>query len=62
MKVQPHHKTSSTTSYNFESSHKKLNFDKELATNDWKETKVKTLVLKFQNVHDEIVAVDAQID
>ena len=54
--------SSSTTSYNFESSHKKLNFDKESVTNDWKETKVKTLNREFQNVHDEIVAVDAQID
>ena len=57
-----HEESLSTTSYNFESSHKKLNFDKESVTNDWKETKTKTLDLEFQKVHDEMVAVDVQIE
>ncbi len=53
-------------------SHKQLNFDNELDSesenelvtgkSDWKNTKLQTMNFEYQELHDELVALDAQID
>ena len=49
-------------------SHKQLNFESEseseteLVRNDWKESKAEQLSADYRIVHDEVVALDAQID